>query len=44
MERLKVLNENDANYDIKKKLYKQAKGKLGRCAKFYLWINKNYIN
>ena len=44
MEKLRVLNEDDPNYENKKKLYKKAKAKLGRCASLYLWINKKYVN
>jgi len=44
MEKLRVLSEEDPNYLRKKKFYKLAKSQLPRCAKWYLWINKNYIN
>ena len=44
MEKLHVLNEDDPNYEIKQKLFNKASGKLGRCARLYLWINENYVN
>jgi hypothetical protein len=44
MDKLPVLNEEDPNYEIKKRMYKKVKGKLGRCSRLYLWINKNYVN
>lgn len=44
MEKLHMLNEEDPNYEIKKRNYKKAKAKLGRCSRFYLWVNKNYVN
>jgi hypothetical protein len=44
MEMLYVLNEEDPNYEIKNKIFERNKKKLGRCARFYLWINSNYVN
>jgi hypothetical protein len=44
MEMLYVLNEEDPNYELKNKIFERNKKKLGRCARFYLWINSNYVN
>lgn len=44
MKKLIVLDENDPHHKEKKIQYKSAKKLLGNLARFYLWINKKFIN
>lgn len=44
MKKLIVLDENDPYHKEKKIQYKSAKKMLGNLARFYLWINKKFIN
>ena len=44
MQKLRLLNEEDPNYDRKKKSYKKIKESLPILARWYLTINKKYVN
>lgn len=44
MQKLRLLNEEDAYYERKKKSYKKIKSTLPLFARWYLAINKKYVN
>jgi hypothetical protein len=44
MQKLRLLNEEDINYERKKKSYKKIKSALPLFARWYLAINKKYVN
>jgi len=44
MQKLRLLNQEDPNYERKKISYKKIKESLPLLAKWYLSINKKYVN
>jgi hypothetical protein len=44
MQKLRLLNQDDPNYERKKISYKKIKESLPLLAKWYLSINKKYVN